>query len=92
VDHLISLELPFELETELERRIAANPEWREGIEWGAVRAGHPEGAVKHHVAHVLANVEREATSRESVVVCDLLRSSTTRSSTARRSAPRASAA
>ena len=53
---------PFELETELEQRIAADPEWREGVEWGESRRGHPEGAVKHHVADVLANVDREATS------------------------------
>jgi hypothetical protein len=57
-------DLPFELETELERSIAADPEWRHGIEWGEARRGHPEGAVKHHVADVLANVEREATSAE----------------------------
>jgi len=56
--------LPFELETELERRIAAEPEWLTGMEWGTARRGHPEGAVKHHVADVLANVEREATSPE----------------------------
>ena len=56
------MELPFELETDVEERIAAEPEWREGIEWGVARRGHPEGAVKHHVADVLANVEREATS------------------------------
>jgi hypothetical protein len=54
--------LPFELETDVERRIAADPEWREGVEWGSPRRGHPEGAVKQHVADVLANVEREATS------------------------------
>jgi hypothetical protein len=54
--------LPFELESDLERRIAAEPEWREGVEWGVSRRGHPEGAVKHHIADVLANVEREATS------------------------------
>jgi HD domain len=58
------VELPFELETEVERRIAADPAWREGIEWGTARRGHPEGAVKHHIADVLANVEREATSAE----------------------------
>lgn len=56
--------LPFELETPLERRIAADPEWREGVEWGQPRRGHPEGAVKHHVADVLANVDREASSPE----------------------------
>jgi hypothetical protein len=34
------------------------------VDWGAARPGHPEGAVKHHIADVLANVEREATSPE----------------------------
>jgi hypothetical protein len=58
------VDLPFELETDLERRIAADPDWREGVEWGKARRGHPEGAVKHHIAHVLENVEREATSPE----------------------------
>ncbi len=56
--------LPFELETDLERRIAAEPEWREGVEWGEARRGHPEGAVKHHIADVLANVDREEISAE----------------------------
>ncbi len=56
--------MPFKLENELERRIAAEPEWREGIEWGQPRRGHPEGAVKHHIADVLTNVEGEATSGE----------------------------
>ena len=55
-------ELPFALETETERAIAADPEWREGIEWGTPRRGHPEGAVKTHIADVLANVDREAAS------------------------------
>jgi hypothetical protein len=57
-------DLPFELETELERAIAEEPEWRTGVEWGKARLGHPEGAVKHHIADVLANVEREAVSPE----------------------------
>ena len=48
----------------MERRIAADPAWLKGMEWGRARRGHPEGAVKHHVAAVLANVEREATSSE----------------------------
>jgi len=60
----VGVNLPFELETDLERRIAADPEWREGVEWGKARRGHPEGAVKHHIADVLTNVEREATSPE----------------------------
>jgi hypothetical protein len=52
--------LPFELETDVEQRIAADPEWQRGAEWGAPRRGHPEGTVKQHVADVLANVDREA--------------------------------
>ncbi len=58
------MSLPFDLETDLERAIAAEPEWQKGIEWGRARLGHPEGAVKHHIADVLANVDREATSEE----------------------------
>lgn len=56
--------LPFELETDLERLIAAQPEWRTGVVWGTPRRGHPEGAVGNHIADVLANVDREATSPE----------------------------
>ena len=63
-EYELTMSLPFELETDVERRIAAEPEWRAGIEWGVARPGHPEGAVKHHVADVLANIEREATSPE----------------------------
>lgn len=47
-------------ETDLEAQICADPKWREGAEWGAPRPGHPEGAVKHHIAEVLANVDRYA--------------------------------
>jgi hypothetical protein len=60
----VGVDLPFELETELERAIAAEPDWQEGIEWGSARLGHPEGSVKFHIAHVLANVEGVATSPE----------------------------
>jgi hypothetical protein len=56
--------LPFQLETDLERQIAADRGWQEGIEWGTARRGHPEGAVKHHIADVLQNVDSEATSPE----------------------------
>jgi hypothetical protein len=58
------MDLPFELENDVERRIAADPDWQKGVEWGKSRRGHPEGAVKHHIADVLANVDREATSPE----------------------------
>ena len=58
------MRLPFELETDLERAIAADPEWQEGARWGRPRPGHPEGAVANHVADVLENVEREALDEE----------------------------
>lgn len=51
-------ELPFELETELEHRICADPEWQEGAAWGQPRPGHWEGAVSAHVADVLRNIDR----------------------------------
>lgn len=51
-------DLPFALETDVERGLASDPEWRAGIEWGEPRSGHPEGEVKWHVADVLANVDR----------------------------------
>lgn len=51
-----------EPETELERRIVSDPDWREGAAWGKPRPGHPEGAVSAHIAEVLANVDRYARS------------------------------
>lgn len=47
-------------ETDLERSIVADPEWREGAAWGDPRPGHPEGAVVAHVEEVLANVDEVA--------------------------------
>jgi len=35
----------FQPETELERRIARDPELLEGLAWGKPRTGHPEGTV-----------------------------------------------
>jgi len=49
---------PFIFETALERALAADAEWRAGTEWGEPRGGHPEGAVKWHIAEVLANLDR----------------------------------
>lgn len=48
----------FDPETELERRVASDPELVEGLRWGRPRAGHPEGSVGHHVADLLATIER----------------------------------
>src|SRR6478752_4412207 len=50
--------LPFNLETDLEREIAAQPRWQTGVEWGRPRHGHPEGLIKSHIAVVLENVDR----------------------------------
>lgn len=50
--------LPFELIDDRERRIAEDPEFLAGVEFGHPRPGHPEGAVKWHIADVLDNVER----------------------------------
>jgi hypothetical protein len=58
------VDLPFTPEDDVERRIAADPEWQKGVEWGRPRRGHPEGSVKQHIADVLANVNREASSPE----------------------------
>jgi len=49
--------LPFRLETELERDIALDPDWQQGIEWGVPRRGHPEGKTVTHVRDVLHNVD-----------------------------------
>lgn len=56
------MELPFKTETDLERALCADPDWRTGAAWGTPRPGHPEGSVANHVADVLAAVERVATS------------------------------
>lgn len=58
------MELPFRTETPLEARICADPVWQEGAAWGTPRSGHPEGQVIYHIAEVLANVDRHATSAE----------------------------
>jgi hypothetical protein len=54
------IELPFSLESDLEREIAADPEWQEGVLWGTPRWGHMEGQVKYHIADVLKNIDRLA--------------------------------
>ena len=51
------MELPFQLETDLERKIAADPEWQQGVLWGEPRPGHNEGQVMYHIADVLTNVD-----------------------------------
>jgi hypothetical protein len=54
----------FEPETELERRVVAEPELLEGLAWGEPRAGHPEGPVGTHVSHLLEALDRNGTTGE----------------------------
>ena len=48
----------FEPESELERRLIADPELQKGLSWGKPRSGHPEGSVGAHVADLLDTVDR----------------------------------
>jgi hypothetical protein len=43
-------------ENELERELLADPRLRAGLDWGAPRAGHPEGRVADHVAAILSAI------------------------------------
>jgi hypothetical protein len=54
----------FEPETELERRVTAEPELLEGLAWGEPRAGHPEGAVGTHVSHLLETLDQSGETGE----------------------------
>lgn len=58
------MNLPFTLETPLERAVADDPIWQRGVAWGWPRPGHAEGKVMYHIADVLANVERYALSED----------------------------
>ncbi|HWL07764.1 MAG TPA: hypothetical protein VNQ76_05150 [Planctomicrobium sp.] len=51
-------DLPFSAQNEQELRILADPEFLAGLDHGRPRPGHPEGAVKWHIADVLGNVDR----------------------------------
>jgi hypothetical protein len=46
-----------EPETELERRIVADPDWQRGASWGRRMKGHPEAKIADHVAEVLDNID-----------------------------------
>ena len=58
------MDLPFPLETDLEKRICADITWQEGVMWGEPRPGHSEGQVVYHIAEVLTNIERLARTDE----------------------------
>ena len=42
---------------ELVERVLTDPRYLKNIEYGAPRSGHPEGAVKYHIAELEANLE-----------------------------------
>jgi hypothetical protein len=48
----------FTPEGELERKLIADPDLREGLAWGKPRSGHPEGSVGAHVAQLLRTIDR----------------------------------
>jgi hypothetical protein len=54
----------FEPETDLERRVTAEPELLDGLAWGEPRAGHPEGAVGTHVSHLLETLDETGETGE----------------------------
>jgi hypothetical protein len=54
----------FQPETDLERRVTAEPELLEGLAWGEPRAGHPEGPVGVHVSHLLQTLDRSGITGE----------------------------
>ncbi len=53
--HIESLLSP---ETTAESHLLTLPQFREGLEWGEPRFGHPEGKVAYHVRDVLDNIDR----------------------------------
>jgi hypothetical protein len=46
-------------ETELEERLASDPELLAGLAWGEPREAHPEGALGNHVADLLDVIDRD---------------------------------
>ena len=56
-DNVTDAQLPFNLESDLEHRIAADLRWQEGCRWGRPRHDHPEGTVGAHIAAVLRNID-----------------------------------
>jgi 5'-deoxynucleotidase YfbR-like HD superfamily hydrolase len=47
----------FEPENELEERVTRDQDLLDGLAWGEPRAGHPEGQVAAHVAHLLDRLD-----------------------------------
>ncbi|MFT4552490.1 MAG: hypothetical protein ACI9S8_001115 [Chlamydiales bacterium] len=49
-------------ENEVEERIIDAPSWREGVEYGKPRQGHPEGKVIYHIQEIFQNIEEKYVS------------------------------
>lgn len=45
-------------ETDLEKKILNDPEFKKGLFWGKPRYGHPEGKIIYHIAEVLKNIDQ----------------------------------
>lgn len=54
----INIEELIKAETELERKLINEPEFRKGLIWGTPRFGHPEGTIVLHINEVLRNIDR----------------------------------
>ena len=54
----------FEPESDLEQRLAGDPELLEGLAWGKPRKGHPEGSIGAHVADLLDRLDAEGVQGE----------------------------
>jgi len=70
----MNLENIIKPETELEKTIIGNEEFRTGCLYGKPRSGHPEGQIIFHIREVLANVEKYSTKndREKLRVISLI--------------------
>ena len=44
-------------ETDTEKKLIRDPEFRQGLFWGKPRYGHPEGKIIFHIAEVLKNID-----------------------------------
>jgi hypothetical protein len=54
----INFEAILQPETDKEKQILADPQFRKGLTWGVPRFGHPEGEVYKHIREVLDNIDR----------------------------------
>jgi hypothetical protein len=61
--------------TDLEQRLLAAPELRAGLAWGSRRWGHPEGAVREHVAALLERITDDDPLRDDLRVLALVHDS-----------------